>query len=311
LVIDPETDEQPEQPQDVPDFPPVTAPTAPARLPRKGWKSIVGALTASLSIHGLLIALAVFLVAREAVRMTANVAAGDGGAGLKVGALETVEPTETPISIELLKPPPPTPPDPNAPKPRPTPMVDAPATINPIDPSEVVPPTPSTQVFAAEADELDLGSAAPLVPAAPNRPAAAPPAEAPAEGSSPPTLSSVQRSDALASAEAPAVPDAPTGAAGTGGARGVEGGAPVPDPANVAPEYPAAAKKRGLTGDVVLLVTIEPDGKVSDAVVEASSGHDLLDRAAVTAVRRWRFVRADHGGPRVCALQAVRFSLNG
>ncbi len=55
----------------------------------------------------------------------------------------------------------------------------------------------------------------------------------------------------------------------------------------VAPAYPELARRMHLTGKVVLLVTIQPDGKVSATKVE--SGHALLAPAAQDAVSRWRF----------------------
>jgi TonB family protein len=42
-----------------------------------------------------------------------------------------------------------------------------------------------------------------------------------------------------------------------------------------------------VSGKVVLLVTVQPDGKVSGTKVE--SGHALLAPAAQDAVSRWRF----------------------
>jgi TonB family protein len=42
-----------------------------------------------------------------------------------------------------------------------------------------------------------------------------------------------------------------------------------------------------VSGKVVLLVTIQPDGKVSSTKVE--SGHALLVSAAQDAVSQWRF----------------------
>jgi TonB family protein len=42
-----------------------------------------------------------------------------------------------------------------------------------------------------------------------------------------------------------------------------------------------------LSGTVVLQLTIQPDGTVSDAKVK--SGHALLGAAAQDAVKRWKF----------------------
>jgi len=55
----------------------------------------------------------------------------------------------------------------------------------------------------------------------------------------------------------------------------------------VNPTYPELARRMHVSGKVVLLVTIQPDGKVSATKVE--SGHALLAPAAQDAVSRWRF----------------------
>jgi TonB family protein len=55
----------------------------------------------------------------------------------------------------------------------------------------------------------------------------------------------------------------------------------------VSPSYPELARRMHVSGKVVLLVTIQPDGKVSATKVE--SGHALLAPAAQDAVSRWRF----------------------
>lgn len=55
----------------------------------------------------------------------------------------------------------------------------------------------------------------------------------------------------------------------------------------VAPIYPELARRMHVSGVVVMHLTIQPDGSVSDAKVE--SGHALLSPAAQQAVRQWRF----------------------
>jgi TonB family protein len=55
----------------------------------------------------------------------------------------------------------------------------------------------------------------------------------------------------------------------------------------VPPTYPELAKRMHVSGKVVLLVTIKPDGSVSGSKVQ--SGHALLVNAAQDAVSRWRF----------------------
>lgn len=58
---------------------------------------------------------------------------------------------------------------------------------------------------------------------------------------------------------------------------------------NPAPDYPAEAKRLGLQGDVLLQVTVSPEGRPTDVAVLESSGWALLDDAAIETVRRWRF----------------------
>lgn len=58
---------------------------------------------------------------------------------------------------------------------------------------------------------------------------------------------------------------------------------------NRAPRYPAQARARRLQGTCEILCTIGTDGRVKSLSVDTSSGHELLDDAALDAVRRWRF----------------------
>jgi len=55
------------------------------------------------------------------------------------------------------------------------------------------------------------------------------------------------------------------------------------------PPYPALARSRGWQGEVELWVHVAADGRVLEARVNDSSGFELLDRAAVDTVGRWRF----------------------
>ncbi|MDV7211236.1 energy transducer TonB, partial [Azotobacter beijerinckii] len=64
---------------------------------------------------------------------------------------------------------------------------------------------------------------------------------------------------------------------------------------NPAPEYPAIAQRRGWEGSVLLRVHVLARGTPSEIQVQKSSGRDLLDEAAVKAVRRWSFVPAKRG----------------
>ena len=57
------------------------------------------------------------------------------------------------------------------------------------------------------------------------------------------------------------------------------------------PDYSDEARTKRLTGSGVAVVDIDPStGKVTRAVMAVSTGHDILDRASVTAFKAWRFV---------------------
>lgn len=60
-------------------------------------------------------------------------------------------------------------------------------------------------------------------------------------------------------------------------------------------DYPAAALRRRLEGTVLLEVRVDAQGHPAQIAIANSSGADLLDEAAVAAVRRWRFVPARLG----------------
>lgn len=64
----------------------------------------------------------------------------------------------------------------------------------------------------------------------------------------------------------------------------------------VEPDYPREARQQGIQGVVVLDVRIARDGSVED--VQVISGQPLLVRAAMDAVKQWRFKpRAADGRP--------------
>lgn len=55
-------------------------------------------------------------------------------------------------------------------------------------------------------------------------------------------------------------------------------------------EFPARAELRGHSGTVFLEVVVDENGRAKNAKLHKSSGHRLLDRAAVASVReRWIF----------------------
>jgi protein TonB len=62
------------------------------------------------------------------------------------------------------------------------------------------------------------------------------------------------------------------------------------------PDYPARAVREGVSGTTMLALLVGPDGRVSSARVERSSGSRDLDKAAVNALSLCRFKPATHNG---------------
>ena len=81
-----------------------------------------------------------------------------------------------------------------------------------------------------------------------------------------------------------------------------------------APAYPSAARRMHMQGTVVLRVLVDVDGKPLQVVVESSSGHAELDRAAQNQVlSKWRFQPATAQGrpTQAWARIPVTFNLQG
>lgn len=58
---------------------------------------------------------------------------------------------------------------------------------------------------------------------------------------------------------------------------------------NPPPRYPRLARRRGYEGLVVLEVDVDEYGRPSTITLFSGSGYSLLDKAALEAVRKWRF----------------------
>lgn len=70
---------------------------------------------------------------------------------------------------------------------------------------------------------------------------------------------------------------------------------------NPPPVYPLAARRRGIEGTVVVRAQIQEDGHCLQANLSKSSGHEMLDKAAVAAVKSWRFIPAKQGTQTITA----------
>jgi protein TonB len=77
------------------------------------------------------------------------------------------------------------------------------------------------------------------------------------------------------------------------------------------PRYPDSARRQGIEGEALLRFHVMTDGHVESVTVSRSAGHPELDRAAVDAVKTWRFEPARRGEEKVAVWVTlpVRFSL--
>lgn len=123
---------------------------------------------------------------------------------------------------------------------------------------------------------------APDIPAAPAaKPAPAPEAEA---VYSEPSESVPSVTEAAVSEAAAAVPDFYT---------------PPVFLEKIDPAYPPTAVKKGLEGTVILLLEIDENGNLAGSEIVRSSGHRLLDKAALRAAEKCTFMPGKKGGKAV------------
>ncbi len=133
---------------------------------------------------------------------------------------------------------------------------------------------PTTQALTARAAD-------PTDPLALGPPAPAPSVAKSAEVASP----EVATAAALAATAAAA--QGPVAKSGAGPAP-----APLAEPRvtkMVQPEYPSEARMRGIEGWVDLTLSVTPAGDVASAKIEDGKNGRWFDRAALTAVRKWRY----------------------
>jgi protein TonB len=77
------------------------------------------------------------------------------------------------------------------------------------------------------------------------------------------------------------------------------------------PDYPSTSRRIGEQGRTVIRVELDTEGRIADARIDAGSGAERLDKAALAAVKRWRCqpARRDGVAVRAIALQPFDFVL--
>jgi len=184
---------------------------------------------------------------------------------MHTGLLQRVVEVVVPVmAISQAEPPPPPPklPEPVKP-PEPPKLTPPPKTPQPVltPPPTPQPPAPSTPEPPAVLAAPTAALTAPVVPAA--APAPPPPAPPPAPA-------------------APAKLEMPSSKADY--------------LHNPPPDYPRMSKRLGEQGKVVLKVLIGTDGAPQKVELATSSGFERLDKSAMDAAMRWRYVPGKRGG---------------
>ncbi|MGF1616107.1 MAG: energy transducer TonB [Gammaproteobacteria bacterium] len=179
--------------------------------------------------------------------------------------------------------------------------------------NQTVPTEPKPRNASPQRAAVELREAPPPKPAAkpqpkPDRPALEPPSRPP---SAP---------HAAGSAAAAAMTPTPARAAiapvqpgvGDPGDTDADLRAARPAPGNPKPHYPALARRRGYEGHVLIQAGIQADGRTGQVEVKQSSGHRVLDEAAVATVKDWRFLPARRAGQAVSTTVdiPIRFRLD-
>lgn len=65
---------------------------------------------------------------------------------------------------------------------------------------------------------------------------------------------------------------------------------------NPPPTYPESARRAGQEGLVTLRVAVNENGEVDSVKIETSSGYQILDSAAMRAVKNWKFRPSEVSG---------------
>lgn len=81
---------------------------------------------------------------------------------------------------------------------------------------------------------------------------------------------------------------------------------------NPPPRYPETARRNGWVGTVLVRAVVGSNGRASSVSLQRSSGYGILDQAALSAVRGWKFIpRRTNGEATGSTVEVpVNFSLN-
>jgi protein TonB len=136
-------------------------------------------------------------------------------------------------------------------------------------------------------------------------------------GADPKDITAIQQA---AAARNRAAPTRATAGAQNSGTASNAGSAAAADPASrlkrirtISPEYPERALAQKITGAVTVEFTVNKDGEPQDVRVVSAEPAGTFDRAAIAAVRRWRYepLIINNVPQEVTTRTTVRFALDG
>lgn len=149
-----------------------------------------------------------------------------------------------------------------------------PAQLTPVSVSQ---PTPSAPKVVTS---MDVAEALPVTGVSSN--------EASSEVSEP-----IDSGNAVGSGSSVNSSNSTTNGSGSTGAGGKRSGLIPPSIlSKIEPPYPQSARLAGIEGTVLVKIEILANGRSGDITVSRSSGHEILDEAALSTVEQWRFVPA-------------------
>lgn len=171
------------------------------------------------------------------------------------------------MNAELLPPPPPPPPPPKVEPVRPPPQPEPPRK-QPV--KKVQEPPPPQPILSSQAEEAPVMAAPPVDEAKPELVAPTPPPPVVAPRPAPEPVLEPPRFQAAYLSNPP-------------------------------PVYPLAARRRAIEGTSLIRAEVSTEGTCLRAEIRKSSGSELLDQAALEAVKKWRFAPAKRGAVAVVA----------
>ncbi|WP_428492600.1 energy transducer TonB [Rhodopila sp.] len=220
------------------------------------------------------------------------------------GAQPGAAPRPAPKQVARAQPRPARPAQPPAVKPAAQPPAVKPAAAQPPKPA-IKPPDPAQEAAGPMVPRSPDVAAPKPAEAAPPKPAQAVPATAKAAEATPRPA----QPPPAARRQAPVFDLAGTDSESNAVALGPNIVPASPDDRfrNRPPIYPPEAEIRGEHGTVLVMIHVSEDGLASSVDVAQSSGVEVLDRAAVDAVRKWRFRPAVRQGRAVPFDMPFRF----